>query len=432
MTRFQHHFRQRARRRQSGFMLGILAFVLVILSMIAAKKQYEAMQEQLDLQAVAQGKALATVGKAGTDYVVNYYAQLDAMATPGDPISVTVGSGPGALTVNIAQGDRPTIAEMVQLGLLPTNYSQRAPIGGNYVYQIRKTPAGCTSQCNLEGEVWVDVPYRTNGRIDTSRAGIVVKTIGADGAMSTASAPANLSGYGGKWAVPNPVLPSSAGIIAMRFGYASSVNSQFYRRDGSLPLTGPMNAAGNSISNVSTFMATGSITGDQFVPGAKTAGTACTTANAIASGAGLVLICDGGTWKVYKGLTATPGAACSPEGTRAVSVVNGEDLFCKNGVYVRMVNLITRNPEISRQLVMDGTVVAKPTCDTGGTPDYSFHLIQTAVDVTITPPKQAMYITTNDLGGSWQVVLRLRDDVGGENSGNLYNLRAIMRLECRY
>jgi hypothetical protein len=73
------------------------------------------------------------------------------------------------------------------------------------------------------------------------------------------------------------------GTLAMRLGSYSATDArlnQFYKLDGSRKLTGPMNANGNSMSNVSTLGATGNVTtsGGAFVAntpgvGVKIAGT---------------------------------------------------------------------------------------------------------------------------------------------------------------
>jgi hypothetical protein len=85
----------------------------------------------------------------------------------------------------------------------------------------------------------------------------------------------------------------------------------------------------------------------------------------------------------------------------------------------------------SRVTVKDLDVVAKPTCDTGFSPDRLITLTQIATDVSVAPPKQGMYATTIDQGASWQVIIRLRTDTGTESSGNVYNVTAVMNLECK-
>jgi hypothetical protein len=76
--------------------------------------------------------------------------------------------------------------------------------------------------------------------------------------------------------------------------------------------------------------------------------------------------------------------------------------------------------------------VAKPACETGGTGSYSFHLTQTVVDVSVTPPRQAMYIAATDNGPSWGVRIKVKDNTGGEVTANNYSVSAVMKLECAY
>lgn len=122
----------------------------------------------------------------------------------------------------------------------------------------------------------------------------------------------------------------------------------------------------------------------------------------------------------------------TPEGGIATSLITDEQLVCKNGRYVKLVNLIAKNIEVGRLNVVDGQSVTKPICDVGGLPDYSLIMNKLSVDVTVLPPFQSQYLTTVDNGGSWNVVLKLRSDTGSEVSGNSYSLSAVMKLECKY
>lgn len=424
-------FRRQPQRKQGGFLMVMLAFTLLTVSWLAIHQQTKAIEARKDDLARAQGSALEVIRNAGADYLTRWRGQIIAL-NPGDPVTLTVGDGAGAVSVPVARWDEPTIAELVALGRLSAGYSPESIIGGAYRFRIEKIPAGCTvPDCNLEGMVYINAQYTTDGEVDYARAGIAATRVGADGGFSTRSNPGEISGVSRKWVVPNPVGATVGGVLAARFGYSSSPFAAYYRLDGSDPLTGPMNANGNSISNVSTLTATGIIRAGEFSTPAKGVGDACTENNAIASGNGLAMLCVAGTWRTIMD-RGNPGEACNPEGKTAISNANGEQLVCKNGSYIRLMSLVAKNIEVQRMLVTDGMSVAKPTCDAGGTPDYSLITTQVTLDLSVAPPKQAQYVTTTDNGSSWSVVLRLRDDTGTETSGNNYNLSAVMRTECRY
>ena len=116
----------------------------------------------------------------------------------------------------------------------------------------------------------------------------------------------------------------------------------------------------------------------------------------------------------------------------ATSIANREQLVCTSGRYVRLASRLSRRSEISRQVVYDTLTIYKPDCEVGGTASYSFELTQTVVDVSVNPPRQAMYIATDDMGSSWRVKMRVKDNYGNELSANNYAVKAIMKLECAY
>jgi hypothetical protein len=109
-----------------------------------------------------------------------------------------------------------------------------------------------------------------------------------------------------------------------------------------------------------------------------------------------------------------------------------EQLVCKNGTYVKLLSLLNKRVEVSRVLVTDGSTVPKPSCDAGGTEAYSFQLTQTVVDVSVTPPRQAMYVAAFDNGTSWTVKIKVKDSTGAEFTANNYSVSAVMKVECGY
>lgn len=128
------------------------------------------------------------------------------------------------------------------------------------------------------------------------------------------------------------------------------------------------------------------------------------------------------------------GDACTTVGSVATSTV-GQQLICRGSPskYVPTVNALpSYAARGAKVLVKDGDVVAKPTCDVGGTSAYSFEVNQSAIDLTVVPPLQAQYAATDDQGTSWKVKIKLKDRNTTEVSGNTYNITAIMHIECYY
>jgi hypothetical protein len=283
---------------------------------------------------------------------------------------------------------------------------------------------GCVgSDCNIEGLAYSTAPALVGGKLDQARAGIALRAIGIDGAITTLQSPAVLQGFRGGWSTPSPL--NVAGIMAVRAGYGASAWSPFFRIDGTKQMAADANMGGHAVVNAS-----------ELFTNLKAVGDACTDVGAIASGTvngkGAAFVCRDSTWQLAGGKTASLGDPCSPEGSLATAISTDETLVCKNGHYIKLLNMLARNVEVGRALVKDGDSVVKPVCANGGMPDYTFNLNNFSVDVTTAPPKQAVYITTANAGTAWTVVLRLRADDGTETTGNTYALSAIMHLECQY
>ncbi len=230
------------RRAMRGFALTEVGLGLVIASMVAAASYYSLYEQQGDNKAIAQGTAMLSLQGASQQYLTTYFSQL---VQPGG------GTVPG-----VTNPLNPTVAELYVVGALKGSWSGTAYNGGNYRIQIQQFPAGCVApNCNLDGLLWIDRPMvDNNNRVDYPRLGIAVQTIKSDGAMSTAASPATLLGMGGKWNAANPV-GNQPGILAVRFGYNSASFAQFYRRDGSLPMTADISAGGNNINNAKALNA---------------------------------------------------------------------------------------------------------------------------------------------------------------------------------
>ncbi|WP_432262846.1 hypothetical protein [Cupriavidus sp. TMH.W2] len=224
------------RQRQWGYMLLDTSLALLVGTTAAVAGIAYTIDKRAEDQARAQGLAMVTLQGAVNQYLTDHFGEL---VKPGG------GSVPG-----VASPLSPTVTELRAVGALKDPFSGLAYNGGNYRVLISTFPAGCVAPaCNLDGLVWIDRPvvdWRNN--VDFPRLGVAVRTIGADGAMSTSANPATLLGMQGKWNTANPG-GAQAGILGARTGYNSAAYAQFYRRDGSLPMTSDVAAGGYNINN---------------------------------------------------------------------------------------------------------------------------------------------------------------------------------------
>lgn len=413
-----------------------VGLALLILSVLALMELNRKFESDLDDEAIRRGKALMTVRNVANDYLISYSTQLLQLDTMTD--SMEVETGPEQ-TYTIEHGGFPTINDLVHLGMTPPNLSDSAGDGGHYVIRIKKYPDDCmVPVCNLEGLVTIDRPYVNGGKVDYARLGIAADVVGPDSAFSRASDPGVLSGYGGKWWTDNPTITAlgqPAGILAARFGYSSSTLSGFYKRDGSLPLTGDMKAGGHAINNVSTLTATGKIKSKNMSTDLHSQGEVCEAddENAFGSGTtGAVMVCSSAQWRHAQNNPVTQGTHCSPDGVTGTSISTGETLMCKGGLYVRMNNLIAKNVQVGRVLVYDTNLVPIPPCEVGGVPDNSILINSTAVDMTGDSPFETMETSVTQSGANWLVRIKLTDPSHVQHSGNLNNLNATLNLECKY
>lgn len=415
------HLRQPVRRSGAGgYLMVEAALAMVLLTLVTvASLQSRVIALHLE-QAGAAGDTLVLLRRGAEAYVLDNVLALQQ----GDAVSkngVTLVSG-----ASEGQSYRPGVANLIAMGYLPAGMSLQSTFGGTpgqYRITLERRPASCAAHppdCDVVGLVYLDQPVSVDNHVDAPAIGAMLARLGGDGGSSIAGDASEMSANGGGWTEPNPVAGTPVGIVAGRFGLGSSGQSVFVRigdaRDpmlqGSLTVKNTLQADGLSTTN-------------------KSPGSACTVSAAIASDPHGVLQCMNGTWQWLTEF-ATPAASCALDGHTSIDAGSGQSLVCRHGQYVPLSSFLARNVLVDRLVVKDGDVVNKPLCTPGGTPDRAIRLNQVAVDVTIAPPKQALLATTVDLGATWQVQVRLRDDLGNEASGNGYNASAVMDLECRY
>lgn len=366
---------------------------------------------------------------------------------------------------------------------IPSGYNLANRLGMTYDVGLQLLPVGCTPVVNctdVTGLVISMAPLidpETN-QADGRRVGSIVNRIGLDAASSKVGAGTVFTGPAGTWPQANP-RGNTPGILAMRVGFGSVEYNgleHLLPRDGSRAMTGALRLGGNPIVEASTIAATshisttggnitsntgslttnsgsittnsgsiatqtgdittasGKVAGAYFAPGTQVPGSSCTDLRAIGTASnGAVLVCRGNVWRANVGPFAEVGNSCTQPGELATTWTTNEALLCRGSTFVSLANQIGKFVEITRVSVMDGTVVPTPSCDAGGRPTFKFSLLQTAVDVTTAPPKQVTSITAfSGPGAAWTVLYKLRDDSGNETSANVYNLQALMYLECKY
>lgn len=376
---------------------------------------------------------------------------------------------------------QPTLAQLKATGnYIDSTVANSSALGLSFAVQLARQgtcPSG--PDCVITGTVYSTSGYKdAGGQVRMDVLGKAFATIGNDAAMSYPEAPAQLRFQGGQ-TLANPA-GSVAGVLAIRVGNGSGLTgllNPYYRLDGSKKLTGPMDANGQDIKSVNDLTVNGqavvntlNVIGNTKLDAASTPGTACPIDGSLqrnSNGTGLV-VCSSGSWQqvgnVVAGIgegvscsspgllgsnstgisyvcngsvwssvntTAALNSSCAPDGRLAMTVAK-EQLVCKNGTYVKLLSLLNKRVEVARVLVTDGATVAKPSCDAGGTEAYSFQLTQTVVDVSVTPPRQAMYVAAVDNGATWTVKIKVKDNTGAEFTANNYSVSAVMKVECGY
>ena len=447
-------------RRQKGYLLIELGLVLIVSTMLLAGQFSKIIDAVNQLNAESTASYLKELQGGVNRYIEENLQSLKTGNTVGPAF-------PTPLQPTIAQLQNPA-SKYVDARLFATSALQLP-----FSIVLTRDPACNTSAddpaCVISGIAHSTASYRQEGQVRSDVLATAISAIGKDGAMSYVEAPDVLRFQGGT-TMPNPVS-NTPGILAIRVGNHSGLTSllaPYYRLDGSKKLTGSMDAGGFDIKRVkdielsgdARFAATGvpggtcntgtSVRQNQngtglvictdgiwqqvgnVVPGIAD-GQPCTSAGQLGSNAtGAGFVCNGSYWSSVN-TTANVNDTCAPFGRMATAINNREQLVCTNGKYIPLASLLSRQVEKSRLLVTDGAVVYKPNCESGGTPSYSFLLTQTVVDVSVAPPRQAMYIAATDYNNlAWQVKIKVKTHAGAEVTANNYSVSAVMKLECAY
>lgn len=237
----------------SNYSMGLLVGSIALVGSVAWA--YADQEENL---AMGTGNYMSNIAEAANTYTFEGFTTL--AKSPTGPTNITV----GGKTIGVADPLHPTVQDFINFGLLPVGYSDISPLGLSF--RIDLTPTNCAGDitgCSIPGLVYSTTGYRdTFGRIRTDLMGAAVVKAGQDAGVTFAETPATITGMAASWQAPNPVVGQPAGVLAMRVGSSSllaqSMN-QFYKRDGSLNLTGPMDANDQAMNRVGNFQSNGSV-----------------------------------------------------------------------------------------------------------------------------------------------------------------------------
>ncbi|MGK5033216.1 hypothetical protein [Janthinobacterium sp. MDT1-19] len=402
-----------------------LSIALILMSiMAAANLNAKAFAQRLSFASM-QGDALAELAAAGDTYLQENFTALQS--------GIEVIHGAASLNPGSDQGQTyaPLVKDLLDMNYLTKGFNagslySRGQIPGNYIFKISRVPEGCqvpdSTKCGLVGYVYIDQPIQGGEKLDVDGPALntMLAKLGNKGCMSILSNPAVMIGGGGDCGIPNPVSGNPPGIVLARFGFGSSGLTNFVRLNDTRDpkLLGPLTVAKTS-------------TAREFATDSKVLGSTCEVENSIGSGIAGAAICIGKKWQSM-GEWAGLGENCNQEGKLASNIGTGEQLICKDGKYKKLLSFMARTILMKRVPVRDGDIVNKIACDSGGTADRSFSIVQTSVNLTTAPPMASMDVSTADLGYAWAVSIKLKDDENNIESGNNHDLTQVLNLECSY
>ncbi|RZT35403.1 adhesin [Cupriavidus agavae] len=237
----------------SNYSMGLLVGSIALVGSVAWA--YADQEENL---AMATGNYMSNIAQAANTYTFEAFTAL--AKSPAGSTNLTV----GGKTIGVADPLHPTVQDFINFGLLPIGYSDISPLGLSF--KVTLTPTNCAgdiSGCSIPGLVYSTEGYRDAfGRIRTDLMGAAVVKAGQDAGVTFAETPATITGMAASWQAPNPVAGQPVGVLAMRIGSSSllaqSMN-QFYKRDGSLNLTGAMDANNQAMNRVGNLQSNGSV-----------------------------------------------------------------------------------------------------------------------------------------------------------------------------
>lgn len=238
-----------------------------------------------DALAAGTGQYMSNVASAVNTYVFDNMTLL--AGSPNGPTTINAGS----VSATVASPLHPTVQDLINLKLLPIGFSDTSPLGLSFRVDLVPTNCGAgLTNCTIPGAMYSTTAYRdASGNVRTDQMATVVAAAGVDAGVSYAESPAVITGMAASWSAPNPLAGGNAGVLMMRVGntslLAQSMN-QFYKRDGSLNLTGPMDANNQAMNSVGSLQSNGAVSANGLVTGGalRSNGDAIVAGNASANG----------------------------------------------------------------------------------------------------------------------------------------------------
>lgn len=238
------------KQNKKGFSLLELVLVLGVGSMMAFMRFQDMKNEQETIIANAVGQQIKQVGEAVNGYINIRYDKLSTLSS-----SSSQSSDPGPRVCN-ASGCEITYQTLVNEGLLPASYTGINAQKSSYKIILKRS--GISPNYVVNGLITTTLPWMEGDKYRYDLLGRAMQAAGIDSGMTQSATLA--SGLQGAWkeTATDYSNITSAGLMAYRVGYDSSMYSVYLRRDGTLPMTGDLNMGGKSIKNVQDITAAGS------------------------------------------------------------------------------------------------------------------------------------------------------------------------------
>lgn len=237
------------KQNKKGFSLLELVLVLGVGSMMAFMRFQDMKNEQDTVIAKAVGQQMKQMGEAVNGYINIRYDKLSTLTA-----SSSQSSDPGPRTCD-SSGCEITYQTLVNEGLLPASYTGVNAQKSSYKILLKRS--GTTPNYVVNGLITTTLPWSEGGKFRYDLLGKAMQEAGIDSGMTQSATVA--SGLQGAWKETSTDYSNitSAGLMAYRVGYDSSMYSIYLRRDGTLPMTGNLNMGGNDINSTKNITASG-------------------------------------------------------------------------------------------------------------------------------------------------------------------------------
>lgn len=299
------------RQFQRGFSLLELLVVIAVTSLIGVWSASTWVNQSEDAASAALGRWLTTV-KASVDQMLVRQADMLTGLSSSVPAST-----------EYQDVWRPTLAELVRAGHLPSGFALRPPLGYDVSIRVLKPTGLCLTQgCKLE-VLTLAIPQASQGNRaeNVTRLGKLLASFEGRGAIVSQLSPMRVRGP--NIDLPNPPaidLPSlPVGSIVLSSFYDSSAQASFLRQgekrdvrlSANMSLAGSL-MAGAGMSSGGEIRAMGQISSNAGISAAgrissaghlqtsavEIQGSPCDSAGLLAqSSSDGLLVCQGGVWK---------------------------------------------------------------------------------------------------------------------------------------